>query len=111
MKRSSSEFDESSSAGERSFSPSFSPSTPLKKVKKESKDSSKTPSTFSPKLKLPQSNKQAIAKEIISKGVQSIDLEALMAITGLTKQQIKSQLALNRNNIRKQLMDLAQTLA
>ena len=49
------------------------PTTPSKKTKKDA-GGSKTPA----KAKLPTDHKRALAEEIISKGIQGVDVEALM---------------------------------
>ncbi|WWC87092.1 uncharacterized protein L201_001978 [Kwoniella dendrophila CBS 6074] len=63
-----------------------------------------------PKARIPVEAKIAIAEHIISKGVSMANLDELAQITGLTKQQIKSQLVDNRQNVRKQLNEFAKGL-
>ncbi|WWD00354.1 hypothetical protein V866_007266 [Kwoniella sp. B9012] len=63
-----------------------------------------------PKARIPAEAKIAIAEHIISKGVAMANLDELAQMTGLTKQQIKSQLVDNRQNVRKQLSEFARGL-
>ncbi|OCF76712.1 hypothetical protein I204_02413 [Kwoniella mangroviensis CBS 8886] len=63
-----------------------------------------------PKARIPTEAKIAIAEHIISKGVAMANLDELAQMTGLTKQQIKSQLVDNRQNVRKQLSEFARGL-
>ncbi|WVQ69029.1 uncharacterized protein L199_007241 [Kwoniella botswanensis] len=63
-----------------------------------------------PKARIPTEAKIAIAEHVISKGVAMANLDELAQMTGLTKQQIKSQLVDNRQNVRKQLSEFARGL-
>ncbi|WWC67727.1 uncharacterized protein I206_101639 [Kwoniella pini CBS 10737] len=63
-----------------------------------------------PKARIPSEAKVTIAEHIIAKGVTMANLDELAQITGLTKQQIKSQLVDNRQNVRKQLNEFARGL-
>ncbi|WVF70023.1 hypothetical protein IAT40_004809 [Kwoniella sp. CBS 6097] len=63
-----------------------------------------------PKARIPLEAKQAIGEHIIAKGVAMANVEELAQLTGLTKQQIKSQLVDNRQNVRKQLTEFVRSL-
>ncbi|WVQ97860.1 hypothetical protein IAU59_004976 [Kwoniella sp. CBS 9459] len=63
-----------------------------------------------PKARIPLEAKQAIGEHIIAKGVAMANVDELAQLTGLTKQQIKSQLVDNRQNIRKQLTEFVRSL-
>ncbi|WVQ84050.1 hypothetical protein IAT38_006195 [Cryptococcus sp. DSM 104549] len=66
--------------------------------------------TPGPKARIPREAKIAIAEHIIAKGVSMANVDELARITGLTRQQIKSQLVDNRQNVRKQLVEAARAL-
>ncbi|RXK37576.1 hypothetical protein M231_05118 [Tremella mesenterica] len=76
----------------------------------ETSSSKKAKGTPGQKARIPVEAKVIIAVEIIMKGLATINVDELVEKTGLTKQQIKSQLADNRQNVRKQLIELARTL-
>ncbi|OCF38655.1 hypothetical protein I317_07576 [Kwoniella heveanensis CBS 569] len=63
-----------------------------------------------PKARIPVEAKQAIGEHIIAKGVAMANVDELALLTGLTKQQIKSQLVDNRQNVRKQLTEFVRSL-
>ncbi|WVW78688.1 hypothetical protein I302_100648 [Kwoniella bestiolae CBS 10118] len=77
---------------------------------KPSKPKGKHKGIPGPKARIPVEAKIAIAEHIISKGVAMANLDELAQMTGLTKQQIKSQLVDNRQNIRRQLSEFARNL-
>ncbi|KAK4686305.1 hypothetical protein P7C73_g3829, partial [Tremellales sp. Uapishka_1] len=99
----------------REFSPepsSGTPSPPAKKGKKAEPSPSSSPSKGRPgaKTRIPREAKIFIAEQIIAKGTAAVDVEWLATETGLSTQQIKSQLVDNRQNVRKQLMETAKGL-
>ncbi|WRT64979.1 uncharacterized protein IL334_001920 [Kwoniella shivajii] len=63
-----------------------------------------------PKARISHEAKVIIAEHIISKGVTTANLDELAQTTGLTKQQIKSQLVDNRQNVRRQLNEFVRGL-
>ncbi|WWC59227.1 uncharacterized protein I303_101777 [Kwoniella dejecticola CBS 10117] len=91
------------------------PATPLSAEPSETKASStrgkgKHKGIPGPKARIPAEAKMMIAEHIIAKGVAMANLDELAQLTGLTKQQIKSQLVDNRQNVRKQLAEFAKGL-
>ncbi|ODN96389.1 hypothetical protein L198_04103 [Cryptococcus wingfieldii CBS 7118] len=66
--------------------------------------------TPGPKARIPRDAKVMIAEHIIAKGVAMANVDELSRLTGLTRQQIKSQLVDNRQNVRKQLVEAIRSL-
>ncbi|WVQ76824.1 hypothetical protein IAR50_006498 [Cryptococcus sp. DSM 104548] len=66
--------------------------------------------TPGPKARIPREAKVLIAEHIVAKGVSMANVDELSRITGLTRQQIKSQLVDNRQNVRKQLVEAIRSL-
>jgi hypothetical protein len=100
------------------------PSAAVGRSKKAKTEPASSEGARGSKVRVAVEAKRAIAEEIISRGVAGLDVASLAAQvrpehiqsphadekTGLTTQQIRSQIADNRNNLRRQLMQLAKSL-
>ncbi|ORY27808.1 hypothetical protein BCR39DRAFT_221715 [Naematelia encephala] len=62
------------------------------------------------KQRIPREARIALAEDIILKGIATVKVDELARKTGLTTQQIRSQLVDNRTNLRKQLLDLVKSM-